>query len=133
MRELVFENRAWCWNTAQQKAFDSIEKELSRPPILIHYNNNNETTVSADASSFSLGAVIYQKQSDGQWRPIAYQPQLMTPTEQRYTHINKEALAITWACEQFSHYIIGSKVRIETDHKPLVPLLSTKLLDELPP
>ena len=57
----------------------------------------------------------------------------MAPTEQRYAQIEKEALAITWACERFSHYISDSKFRIETDHKPLVPLLSTKLLNELPP
>ena len=124
LRELLFKNRAWCWNTAQQKAFDSIKKELGRPPVLVHYNNNNETTVSADASSFGLGAVICQKQSDGQWRPIAYQSRSMTPTEQRYAHIKKEAL------ERYRHYIIGSNVRIDTDHKPLVPLLITKLLNE---
>ena len=53
----------------------------------------------------------------------------MTPTEQRYAQI-EEALAVTWACECFSHYLRGAKFRVETDHKPLVPLLSTKLLDD---
>ena len=31
----------------------------------------------------------------------------MTLTEQRYTQIEKEALALTWACERFSDYLIG--------------------------
>ena len=56
----------------------------------------------------------------------------MTDTEQRYAQIEKEALAITWACERLSQYLIGSKFEIETDHKPLVPLLSTKNLEDLP-
>ena len=30
-------------------------------------------------------------------------------------------------------YLLGLKFKLETDHKPLVPLLSTKALDELPP
>ena len=133
LHELLHKNRAWCWDSAQQQALDSIKKELSCPPVLALYNPNSETCVSADASSFGLGAVVCQKQANRQWRPIAYQSRSMTPTEQRYAQIEKEALAVTWACERFSHYLRGAKFHVETDHKPLVPLLSTKLLDELPP
>ena len=132
LRELLLKNRLWCWDTFQQKVFDIIKKELNSPPVLALYDPNNETSVSADASSFSLGAVICQKQRKGQWHPTAFQSRSMTPTEQPYAHIEKEALAVTWACERFCHYLIRSKLRIETDHKPLVPLLSTKLIDELP-
>ena len=57
----------------------------------------------------------------------------MTNTEQRYAQIEKEALATTWACEKFIDYILGKHIEIETDHKPLVPLLGTKHLDSLPP
>ena len=56
----------------------------------------------------------------------------MTPTEQRYAQIEKEALALTWACERFSDYLIGLDFHIQTDHKPLVPLFSTKALEQLP-
>ena len=38
-----------------------------------------------------------------------------------------------WACEKFSFYILGKRFKLQTDHKPLVPLLSTKQLDSLPP
>ena len=42
-------------------------------------------------------------------------------------------LAVTWACDKFSHYVLGRKFHIESDHKPLIPLLSTKRLDAMPP
>ena len=56
----------------------------------------------------------------------------MTQTEQRYAQIEKEALAFTWACERLSDYLIGLKFHIWTDHKPLVPLFSTKELEQVP-
>ena len=54
----------------------------------------------------------------------------MTPTERRYAQI--EALAFTWACERLSDYLVGLQFHIQTDHKPLVPLFSSKHLEELP-
>ena len=57
----------------------------------------------------------------------------MTCIESRYAQIQKEALAATWACEKFSTYIQGKTITLETDHKPLVPLLSYQHLDKLPP
>ena len=57
----------------------------------------------------------------------------MTETECRHAQVEKEALAITWACEMFSSYILGKLFMIETDPKPLVLLLGTKNLDILPP
>ena len=72
-----------------------------------------------------------QKQQE-ELKPIAYVSRSLTPTEQRYAQIEKEALAFTWACERFSDYLLGLTFRIQTDHKPLVPLFSSKNLDELP-
>ena len=72
-------------------------------------------TVSADASSYRLGAILKQKQANGEIR--AYTSRSMTPTEQRYAQIEKEALALTWACERFANYLIGLHFHIEIDHK----------------
>ena len=34
---------------------------------------------------------------------------------------------------KFSDYVLGKVIALETDHKPLVPLLGTKQLNNLPP
>ena len=87
--------------------------------------------MSADAS-FGLGAVLLQ-QDDRGWHPVAFASRSLSEVEQRYAQIEKEALATVWTCEKFKAYLVGGMFSIETDHKPLVPLLSTKHLDCLPP
>ena len=68
----------------------------------MHYDLSAETMISADASSFGLGAVLLQKVK-GQWKPVAFASRVMTETEQQYALIEKEALAIVWACDKFSY------------------------------
>ncbi len=72
-------------------------------------------------------------QAEREWKPVEYASRALSDTEQCYAQIEKEALASTWACERFAEFLIGKDFHIETDHKPLVPLLSSKRLDELPP
>ena len=132
LRQLLSKRSAWLWGPTQEQAFSRIKEELAQPTVLALYNPQAPTKVSADASSYGLGAVLMQK-SGSSWKPIAFASRSMTETERRYAQIEKEALASTWACEKFSTYILGTKFLIETDHKPLVPLLGTKNLDSLPP
>ena len=42
-------------------------------------------------------------------------------------------MALTWACERFSEFIHGKVIQLETEHKPLVPIMGKKSLDSLPP
>ncbi|RVE55527.1 hypothetical protein OJAV_G00235410 [Oryzias javanicus] len=133
LRDLLKKSNMWSWGSQQQKAFESIRADLSTPPGLALYNPNAETLVSADSSSYGMGAVLLQKQEEDGWKPVAYASRALSDTEQRYAQIEKEALALTWACERFQEFLIGKSFHMETDHKPLVPLLGSKRLDELPP
>ena len=100
--------------------------------VLILYNPQAELKVSADASSYGLGSVLFQKEKT-LWKPVAYASRSLTGTEMRYAQIEKEALAVKWTCEKFSDYLLGKSFSIETDHKPLIPLLNSKQLDNLSP
>ena len=132
LRDLLKKENAWVWGTAQQEAFRQLKVDMASDQVLALYDPEKETVVSSDASSFGLGAVLVQKQPSGEMRPVAYASRSMTETERRYAQIEKEALAITWALEHWAEFLIGMRFKVETDHKPLIPLFSTKLIDELP-
>ena len=132
LRELLIKGNQWVWGGPQQRAFSQVKEALTSSPVLALFDPNLDTVVSANASSFGLGAVLLQKQPTGDFKPVANISRSMMPTEQRYAQIEKEALAFTWACERLSDYLVGLKFHIYTDHKPLVPLFSSKRLEELP-
>uniref|UniRef100_A0A1A8CXN4 Gypsy retrotransposon integrase-like protein 1 n=1 Tax=Nothobranchius kadleci TaxID=1051664 RepID=A0A1A8CXN4_NOTKA len=132
LRDLLSKKNQWVWSCAQQKAFNQLKGDLTSTPILALYDPNKELKLSADASSYGLGAVLFQQEGE-QWRPVAYASRSLTETEQRYAQVEKEALGLTWGCERFKDFLIGRHFSLETDHKPLVSLLGQQALTELPP
>ena len=46
-----------------------IKRQLSTSPVLALFDPERETIVSSDASSYGLGAVLKQKQHNGEVRP----------------------------------------------------------------
>ncbi|KAL6461067.1 hypothetical protein MHYP_G00310330 [Metynnis hypsauchen] len=133
LKELLRERNEWCWGDPQKTAFCKLKEELSSPKVLAQYSPERETRVAADASSYGVGAVLTQRQSDGTWKSVTYISRGLSDAEKRYAQIEKEALAVTWACERLVSYLQGLHFTLLTDHKPLIPLLGTRGLDELPP
>ena len=131
LRELLSSKRSWMWGPAQEEAFKEVKAELTRPTTLALYSPDLPTKICADASTYGLGAVLLQEHNE--WKPVAFASRSMTDTEKRYSQIEKETLTLVWACEKFSDYVIGKSIQLETDHKPLVPLLGYTNLDCLPP
>ena len=84
----------WNWGPDQEKSFEDLKTELSSGRILALYELEHESKISADASAYGVGAVLRQKQPDGNWKPIAFVSRSMTDTEQRYAQIEKEALGL---------------------------------------
>ena len=132
IREILVKNIAWTCGPPQQDAFYKIKTALTTSPILTLYDPSKATKIAADASSYGLGAVVLQEEPDT-WKPVSFIPRSMTATEAKYAQI--EALAVTWACERSSNYIIGKQISTETDLTTLtlVGMLISYTVDKLPP
>ena len=53
--------------------------------------------------------------------------------KRKYDQIEKEPLVITWARDRSVDCLIRCQFLIQRDHKPLVPILNTNDLADLPP
>ena len=88
-----------------------------------------------DASGRGLGAVLFQKQADGWYHPIAYASHVMNETEQRYHSNKQEFLTLKWVVtEQFHEYLSPygknrNEFVVRTDKNPLTYIFSSANLD----
>lgn len=127
LRKLLVKDVTWDWNVEQENAFVKIKLAMQSTPVLIYYDVNAPVTLSVDASSQALGAVLLQR-----GRPVAYASRALTSAEENYPQIEKEATAIRFACQKFHQYVYGKDLTVETDHKPLESIFR-KQLDRAPP
>ena len=114
------------------EAFDCLKAACLQAPILAFPDFDKPFLLEMDASGRGLGAVLSQKQADGQYHPITYASRVMNETEQRY-HSNK--LALKWVVtEQFHEYLSPygknrNKFVVCTDNNPLTYNFSSADLD----
>lgn len=90
IRDLLCMKNEFLWGLTQQDAFEKLKKELASTPVLAHYDPAKKTILSADASSYGLGAVLLQEQETGVRKPVAYASRSMTSSEQLYGQIEKK-------------------------------------------
>ena len=117
------------------EAFDHLKAACLQAPILAFPDFDKPFILEMDASRKGLGAVLSQKQADGQYHPIAYASHVMNKTEQRYHSNRQEFLALKWVVtEQFHEYLSPygknrSELVVHTDNNPLTYIFSSANLD----
>ena len=58
-----------------------------------------------------------------QGRPVAFASRALTEAEQNYSQIEKEMLAICFACQKVHQYIYGKSIDVHSDHRPLESIM----------
>lgn len=102
-----------------------LKELITSVDVLAYFRQDGRTRIITDASPTALGAVLAQQQGD-KWQVISYASRSLTEVERRYSQTEKEALALGWACERFNLYVFGWKFELETDHKLLEFIYSTR-------
>lgn len=122
VRPLLQRNNHWMWLECHDLALNRIKTLITEAPILANFDEEKPITIQCDASKTGIGFCLLQEN-----RPVAYGSRTLTPTEQGYAVIEKEALAMLYATKKTHYYIYGREVLVETDHKPLVPIFKKNI------
>ena len=133
LRAMPKKDNVFHWEEQQTRSFQQIKSLIAKAnnTPLRYYDRRLPVTVQADASLRGLGACLMQKcNRDDQ--PIAFASKSLTDTDTRYANIERELLAIVFACQWFSTYLLGRSFVAESDHKPL-EMIAMKNLANVPP
>ena len=86
LHELLNKKNEWVWGEAQDEAFAKVKSELTKPTVLSLFDVNADLKLSANTSSYGLGAVLLQK-NNSSCQPVAFSSRVMSGTECRYAQV----------------------------------------------
>ena len=129
LRQLLKKDVTFYWDDQINRSFQEIKTLLKRATSrpLGYYDRKKAVIVQADASPRGLGACLIQDD-----KPIAFASKSLTGAESRYANIERELLAVVFACIRFNTYLQGCSFTVQSDHKPL-EMIHLKSMHNAPP
>lgn len=82
MNNLFKKKARFKWGTSQQQAFEKLKNELLSDNVLAYPNFSMEFILATDVSGEALGAILIQKDENGQERPISFASRTINTAEQ---------------------------------------------------
>ena len=89
-------------------------KDALTGDVVAYFNREWNTVLTVDASDVGLGAILSQHdpQDPEKKHIVLYASKALTDVEKRYSQVEKEALAVVWACERLQLYLLGREFDI---------------------
>jgi len=119
----------WQWGEETDQAFRKLKNSLCEQPVLLASPDGNKPfVIHTDASGTAIAGVLYQLDTEGNQKVVAYASRRLNIHERNYTVSELECLAVVWAVtEQFHSYIFGAPFLVETDHSALTSVFTCSL------
>ncbi|XP_062839805.1 uncharacterized protein LOC103279995 [Anolis carolinensis] len=107
------------WTPNCQSAMDKLKKAITSNSVLKAPDFEIPFILTCDASDAGLGAVLSQKDPEGEDRPILFLSKKWHTHEYSMSTIEKECFSIIWSIKKLKPYLWGRKFILQTDHAPL--------------
>ena len=114
-----------CYGDQETTDFLKLRNILTEDPILRLPDMSKPFVVRSDSSNNAVGGVLLQY-FDNVPCPIAFASRKLTSSETKFATVERECLALVFAVQRFSVYLLGQPFILEVDHRPLVYLNKMK-------
>ena len=119
MNKLLQKNVAFNWTNECETAFQTLKTQLATGPVLAFPTVHGQFVLYTDASDIGVGAVLAQRDANGEEKVISYASKGFSSSEKNWAVTEKEAFAVVWALQYFHAYVYGVKIIVYSDHKAL--------------
>ena len=116
------------WTAEGVEAFNLIKVSLVDVCCLTIPTQEDEFSLHCDASGAGIGATLNVLR-EGIERPVAFYSKQLQGAQHFYSATELEGLAVFKSVHYFAHYLYGCRFQVFTDHKALVSLLHSKVLN----
>lgn len=118
------------WSKECQESFEKVKLLMCSEPILKIFDPESQIVIYTDASKKGVGAVLKQKNENGQDKPVAYFSKKLSESQKKRKPIYLECLAVVEAVKYWQHWLMGKEFLVYSDHKPLENLNIKARTDE---
>lgn len=110
LRNLTKNDTEFEWNEKHEQEMKNLLEIITSEPVLSVYDPKEPVVVQTDASKDGLGCVLMQN-----GHPIAYASRTLSKSEQKWAQIEKELLAIVFACKRFHYFLYGRGFVVQSE------------------
>ena len=133
MRSLLGKGRVFQWTSDQEFEFRTLKNMLAMNLKTNPFDTSRPVFMLTDASRhFGLGFALVQYDDKKNPLIITCGSKSLSDTQKRYSTIELECMAISWAVQKCDFYLRGlPDFQVSTDHRPLEGIFA-KCLHEIP-
>ena len=107
--------REFKWTDELEEAYRAAKSMIEKDIMVTTLDGYDDIIVYTDASKFAICAVITQR-----GKIVIALSKVLSNRHRKWSTIEREMFAISWACKKFRVFLHGIKFIVRTDHQPLV-------------
>jgi hypothetical protein len=115
-------------DTIANNDFEALKLSLTRALLLFPPDYSHDYFLYLATLDYTIGMVLVQEDDANDEHVIYYLIRSLTPTEIKYLHVEKMALAIVQVVQRFRHYILSRQTTVISHCNPMQHILTRQLL-----
>jgi len=121
LTKLTKKDKEFEWTMDCENTLTMLIDIVTSEPVLKCPNPEKLFELEVDASTFAIGAILFQKDKNGKQHEIRYYSKALNETERNYDIWDREFMLVVFSLRNWRHLLVGSphQVTVYTDHTNL--------------